>query len=196
MGCDIHLNLETYNERKDIWEDRNTYARNTYYNDYPEESEYSAVRMGESERRSYTLFAILANVRNYQDQYTPIAEPRGAPVGLNKYVAADLKQWEDDAHSTSYFTLAELRAAEDDYTHFTWSGYLSPRQVEELNKGQKPHSWNTTPNSDEYRLCEWEEEYDGIGQLIRDIEHSLKQQYYYLKSTNEDKVRIVFWFDN
>ena len=67
--------------------------------------------------RNYYLFSILADVRNYGNTITPLSYPKGLP----KDVSPILKYFSDvegsDAHSHSYFTLAELLAV--DWTLYT-----------------------------------------------------------------------------
>lgn len=100
MGCDIHA----YAERKvdGEWrqiresfpgysEDRNTSDR-VYTN------------------RNYEFFALLADVRN-GNVIEPIAEPRGVPPDASAGYLEIVKDWEDDGHSHSYFTLGELKKA-------------------------------------------------------------------------------------
>lgn len=56
--------------------------------------------------RNYRLFEILAGVRGYDEN--AISPPRGIPPDISEAYKEQLKQWEGDIHSESYFTLKEL----------------------------------------------------------------------------------------
>ena len=104
MGCDIHLFAET---RVDgAWVSADTWA--------PDEDAPWLEGVPRDDRlyrhRSYILFAALANVRNYHDVVTPIAEPRGLPDDCDPRVRARSEYWAQDGHSHSWFTLSELKA--------------------------------------------------------------------------------------
>ena len=99
MGCDIHLHVET--KQYDAWlEVRNpiheeTYSQHTY-------------RHWPGSDRYYTLFAVLADVRNRDGSVTPIATPRGLPGDASRTVKDEADTWDGDGHSHSYLTLREL----------------------------------------------------------------------------------------
>ena len=50
--------------------------------------------------RCYSLFALLANVRNYAE-ITPISNPRGLPNDVSEIVKEMSDQWGCDGHSHS-----------------------------------------------------------------------------------------------
>lgn len=60
--------------------------------------------------RNYSLFALLANVRNYDD-IKAISDPKGLPVDTSEVVKYYYSLWDGDAHSESYLT-------EKEYLHF------------------------------------------------------------------------------
>jgi hypothetical protein len=62
-------------------------------------------------RRSYVLFAILADVRNNWE-IKPIAPPKGNPKQASPEWYAEVGKWEGDGHSHSWYTLAELEAVD------------------------------------------------------------------------------------
>lgn len=95
MGCDIHMHVE-YKE-KGVWQNGNFYKKDGYG--------YELVEFYGD--RNYKLFAILADVRNY-DCVKYISEPKGFPDDATEYVSLDYVRWGIDAHSCSYFTLKEL----------------------------------------------------------------------------------------
>lgn len=61
-------------------------------------------------KRDYRLFTRMANVRNYYDEeITPIAEPRGfPPERVSDLVLLEWELWEADGHSISYLTHREV----------------------------------------------------------------------------------------
>ena len=87
MGCDIHL----YAEGRD-----------------KETGEWLPLRLDEYTGRDYYFFACLAGVRNYHD-VVPIAANRGIPDDISFIVIREFETWEDDAHSSSWCTLEEMR---------------------------------------------------------------------------------------
>jgi len=117
MGCDIHTNIEYRKpvNSKPVWTDGNEYGPNEDFGAYPEASEFMQINeiCG---NRDYQLFAVLANVRNYyEDQITPLSQPRGIPTDSCEAIKAKHECWDCDAHSTSYYTLAELVQALPNY---------------------------------------------------------------------------------
>lgn len=99
MGCDIHMHVEYKDDRRTggVWANGNFYSK--------DEDGYHLVEFHSN--RNYELFAILADVRNY-DHVKCIAYPKGFPVDATEDVAFDYIRWGIDAHSASYFTLKEL----------------------------------------------------------------------------------------
>lgn len=84
MGCDIHCHVEV--KFNDQWH------------------HYTFLKIP----RYYGLFAKMANVRNYDNEVKPIAKPRGLPQDITEMSKFVFKQWEDDAHSSSYLTSKEV----------------------------------------------------------------------------------------
>jgi hypothetical protein len=112
MGCDIHLKVERRVNGK--WECVESLSPRPcswcdgagHYKNRPLDKCYSCsgsgAQSGPYRDRNYTVFSVLAGVRN--DGYVkPIATPRGLPDGI-----ADDGEYGD--HSFSWLTLAELRA--------------------------------------------------------------------------------------
>lgn len=84
MACDIHFHSEIKVDGQ--WR------------------HYSAQKV----ERWYTLFAIMANVRNEDQTYTPISMPKGLPNDLS-FETAFCYEWEKgDAHSESWFGSKEI----------------------------------------------------------------------------------------
>lgn len=166
MGCDIHMHFEyhssLYTDKKDEW----------YNGDYFKRSirdikEYEFVDMYPN--RCYSLFAVLANVRNYDPGLIYIDEPRGLPEDINIITKHQYIDWEWGAHSTSYFTLKEILDFSEKHEGKEEAEILKhlieiiKRRADELNLIYD-FQWNG-------QHCE--KAYD-----------------------KADKIRIVFWFDN
>lgn len=175
MGCDIHMRCEVHKDWKDVWEDADFYYRNPYYKEGEEgeDGEEFIVNPIYS-HRNYTMFSVLAGVRNYVNN-EPISEPRGIPTDCNEHIRADVEYWWIDGHSHSYFTLRELV----DYVKLHEHSDI-------LNKG------GLTKEVWEYEEKELRRELDEIIEEMkkRILWSSLK------KEENFDRIRIVFWFDN
>ena len=110
MGCDIHMQVEYRNKVCGTmqWCDGNLYEVNKFHDSYPDEPKYRRVHLN-NERRHYTLFGLLAGIRNYNIK--PIAPPRGFPKDVSKSITEEYNSWGSDAHSASWLTLAELMNA-------------------------------------------------------------------------------------
>lgn len=110
MGCDIHMLLEV----KD-WQHKPDGSET-------DDQEWGVV-MTETATygaRNYSVFAALANVRNYNDAITPIAEPRGIPEDASEETKARHGRWGVDAHSASWLSLGEV--LEHDWTKVPHGG--------------------------------------------------------------------------
>ncbi len=90
------------------WCDGNLYEVNKFHDSYPDEPKYKRIHLN-NERRNYTLFGLLAGIRNYDIK--PIAPPRGFPKDVSKSITEGYNSWGSDAHSASWLTLAELMNA-------------------------------------------------------------------------------------
>ena len=95
MGCDIHTFIEYKRKQDTEWKDGNFYIKG---------SEGFEKTYMKSESRDYRLFTALANVRGTGG----ICDPRGLPNDVSRKAFIEVGSWESDAHSPSYFTLAEL----------------------------------------------------------------------------------------
>lgn len=83
MGCDIHLHIEIKLNGK--WE------------------HYGCPSID----RNYRLFTKMAGIKNYTG-ITPIAQPKGLPEDLTIITQFDAKDWEDDAHDSSWLNKEEI----------------------------------------------------------------------------------------
>lgn len=148
MGCDIHTTWEIRRNGKwknlDTWEAEEHDGEAVYWNQNGPEI---------IEGRNYSLFGMLANVRNGYgfagvdtgDSLVPIAMPKGSPSDAAPETARFMDSYESDGHSHSYLTLQELLAY--DFTRtvkcrgcvsaaefFRWDGYWR-------NRGESPGSY-------------------------------------------------------
>jgi len=205
MGCDIHLHVEKYNERTRKWKDVTLKVLNDYYS--PEdgdkiEEKYSTVWVNRADGRNYALFAILADVRNYAEDLSPIFHPRGIPNDASESIRKEHCAWESDAHSASYLTLKELIDAAPDYDEINEVGTISPEQSSELDKGNLPSSWCGGTNQEDWVQRSWVRPFTSLRDLITNIKLTLEASYSYSTYAAKDKpnydkdYRIVFWFDN
>lgn len=122
MGCDIHMVVEVND-----WQTE------------PDGSESADKRWGvvmtetaAYGSRNYSVFAALADVRNYNDAITPIVAPRGIPDDASPDAKARYARWGSDAHSASWLTIGEL--LEHDWTKVPNSGDFF-EWVKGLNSG-------------------------------------------------------------
>lgn len=207
MGCDIHMHVEFKKtvSGKERWFCGDYFQLNPFHADYPdEEREYSLV--GFCDNRNYSLFATLANVRNYGN--TPyIDNPRGLPEDITEAVKTDSEHWGIDGHSHSYMTLKELIDFHKEGHRLKYSGMISAEAAKKLDEdGTLPTEWCQWTNCPGWVHREWSEESQILVPLIDALKNRAADLYFiyswlwerspeeaYAKSAN---IRIVFWFDN
>ena len=203
MGCDIHI----YVERKigNKWYDCDYFVPNVnsiYNSDF--------VRVELFGDRNYSLFATLANVRNYGNtEY--ISEPKGLPNDVSDYVDSEYDSWFCDAHSASHLTLQELIDFQREKHPLKHRGMLSPTQQEQFDHyGILPDHWCQGTNQSGFEFREWEEDIDVLEPIIDGLKRLADQLNIIYSwgwdSENTDiresayraaaNIRIVFWFDN
>ena len=162
MGCDIHSHVEIRRERYQgdgpyrgkrwVLLDCDLFT-NSYYD---ETSDYAPFR--EKHRtaplsdRNYTLFALLADVRNGSgfagiktgDPITPLSDPRGVPEDASHGWLEEVEQWDVDMHSHTWFTLAELLKPNPLYDQrLVRRGIISAGQYEQIKQtGGTPDGWS------------------------------------------------------
>lgn len=185
MGCDIHSFAEV--KRKNKWEKVN----DEIFPDYGENKTIEPFAW-----RSYSMFAFLADVRNY-DHCEPISELKGVPIDsewLNspsKYqevdfgsekikVKTNLDDFNEsyDYHSASYLTLKEL--LDFDYNKTFWNRRIS-RTV-----GNSTNGAALAEEGEEEIVSYRENLGESFFEVIKVLEELGKPE----------DVRIVFWFDN
>lgn len=204
MGADIHLftevkrninNIERW-VNSDYWE-INPYHRYGYESDKQYERPLSHVSIYKG--RNYELFGILADVRG---RGNPImSDPRGLPEDVSDVVKEESDRWEGDGHSHSYFTLRELVEYLEKHPKVIYDGYISPDDAERLDKtGETPDSWAGWVNPElNWVYRKWEEE-SCVKRLVDKVREKYKDVFYTYPENqtpeDEEKIRIVFWFDN
>lgn len=101
MTCDIHLFVEVKEKGNSPWksvDEWNTEDKDYLHVDYDNKFYKGGY---------HSTFALLADVTNYQD-IEPISKPRGLPTDISRELRTAIRQWGEDAHSHSFFTLKEL----------------------------------------------------------------------------------------
>lgn len=158
MGCDIHLYAEQCTNLDGRWEILappvgkpvpwrfGRYSSGIVQEGDPYERMDGATGYLRPwfDTRHYRLFALLANVRNY-DQVEPFARPRGVPEDASPDYKQQVAAYGPDGHSHSYATVAELlRFFEDRMLgSIKVSGVVSGRDYEEIvDRGDAPESWS------------------------------------------------------
>lgn len=74
--------------------------------------------------RNYSLFAYLANVRNYTG-IEPLSQPRGYPPNVAELTKKEIEEWSNDGHSHSWVSAEEIMSMPM-LLHFndTWMDWL------------------------------------------------------------------------
>ena len=168
MGCDIHM----YVECKSVSNKDSKWRCGDYFRIYnPVADEPIIKRVELYGDRDYSLFAVLAGVRN-SNLVEYIAEPKGLPDDATEFVKREYVAWGSDAHSCSYFTLRELIDYQNEHEPVDEFGYDILKPL--INRLKQ--------RADELDVI-WDFEWNNS--FTRDVA--------YKKANN---IRIVFWFDN
>lgn len=203
MGCDIHMFVEyqTKVDKKQEWIIGDYFRINPYYKE-GESDEPKYERLGLHDRRNYDLFATLAGVRDYTEQVIPVSEPKGFPKDACGYVKEQKKIWDGDGHTHSWVTLKELKEYQNKNPKLKQTGLLSPQQLVEFDQnGKLPDSWCQGTNMEGFERRDWEHENESLIPLIEKLQTRMKDLMSYMweqydEKEHDDKIRIVFWFDN
>lgn len=187
MGCDIHSFAEKRNKKTNKWElVTNHFTIDSF------DQEYYNKEKGDCpfDWRSYSMFAFLAGVRNY-DHCEPLSEPKGLPndseyLNTIDYGETKKQSIESDVnyHSLSYLTLKEL--IDFDYDKILWN-----RRI------YRETYWpdGTVSGGNGASLAE-----EGEGKMITYRENLGEWFFIHLEELKQlgepEDVRIVFWFDN
>ena len=197
MGCDIHMYVEykTSINGEMKWLNGDYWKLNKYHADEGEKKFELVELCGD---RDYTLFGMLADVRRHDNE--PISQPKGLPRDISETVSGENYEWGSDGHSHSYIDLAELKKYMSKVPTIKYSGMISPEQSKKLDEGIVPTEWWVRTNQADYVNREWETENKPIKNLINLMEDR-KNELFWLRRDKErpefdEKIRIVFWFDN
>lgn len=191
MGCDIHTCLEQkrHINGEDIWVNIDPHL----FDAYGGELEKKSIADG----RDYELFSVLADVRN-RGGAAAIALPKGIPEDAHKITMDSYECWSGDAHNPSYFTIEELKKYQAGASKkVKRSGLLSPAEYERFTSGEEPKMWCQGTNQPDYKHAEWESDYSPVDSFIEEITNYLSVVFWPHEIRDQDeKFRIVFWFDN
>lgn len=227
MGCDIHAYAEVkqsgtwdtvghiFRERW-VRDDEITVMR-AYDDDNADALEFSkGYSMHPYNGRNYTLFNVLAGVRA-REELTPIAEPRGLPEDVSRWLCNESRMWGVDGHSHSWLSISELEGYE--WNRFiTRSGYVTPSEYRHYLVNGKPNGWcqgaagarvvhvsNSQmdsicagvipdPGASYYARLEWRQRLsDACGDFVDESIPALRAL---MGKRRVEDVRMVFWFDN
>lgn len=131
MGCDIHLIQERLVDGEPVF-----ISSTEYPDEVPGAPTWEPMPYRD---RSYALFAVLANVRNYDD--CAANEPKGWPEKISETSRLIRDTWSGDAHSLTWFNKAELiamfeknpiilrRGLVDDTTLYKWMQTGEPPEM-------------------------------------------------------------------
>lgn len=201
MGCDIHMYTEVKRSirEKEVWVNVDDFRINPYY-DGKDNSERQFEHQDLYGDRNYGLFTLLAGVRDYSEKTIPVSDPKGLPENMSDITREESERWDGDGHTHSWLTLAELKSFQAKNPSITRSGLINQRQVAELESGIFPNTWCQGTNQEGYIRKEWVEPSTTLVPLIEKITERMKDVFWiynddYDKSI-EEKIRIVFWFDN
>lgn len=190
MGCDIHAFLE-YKNNDGVWEDANIFE----FDNYDQAFQIMDVYDG----RDYELFAVLANVRN-DNGNRPISEPRGVPDDVSGNIKEEIKKWDCDGHSHSYYTLRELLDYTKPKKKLKRAGFMTPENADKVDAGGQPNEWWQSGNIPNQQYREWERPDNSIREFISQIKQHWKIKHKYCDDEDinkiADRIRIVFFFDN
>lgn len=198
MGCDIHLMTERFRNinGEGRWVSIDHFKYNPYYG---EEYESELCLVPVYRKRNYNLFSFLANVRNYSGN-SFISNPKGIPKDASEITKKESESWRGDGHSHSYFTLQELKVFLSENPMQKYQGYMIPSDAELVDKGEMPGSWWQDGNVPNQVYREWEYKNTALDDLLEAIEKRKKEEFWIFDDEErpefDDKVRIVFWFDN
>lgn len=196
MGTDIRIYAEQHMNGR--WQFIGKMTKNMYYEYDPEhENEYHPENLYDI--RNYSLFAILADVRN-DEGYECIAPRRGRPDDLSPEVKSWFEYFQDDELYESWLTLEEL-------VNFDWHGKrikiyaIVDKRVTHLfhpERGFPSREWpegiqcgySTTVKGNAYCNASWTETYaEAAGSDFMELLDTFSQKY----GVSKD-VRLVFWF--
>ena len=202
MGCDIHMYTEVNKSisGNEQWVNSDNWRLNPYWEGVHDDDEPEYEISALYRERNYSLFAALAGVRDYSEGTPSMGDPKGLPNDTCSHIKKESDSWGSDGHSHSYWTLRELREFQDKHKTIKHSGFITEDAAKKLDSGEEtPNSWcQGSSRPMEYR--EWEEEceilkpvIDALDERMRDVLCIWDKEEHF---DMEEKIRIVFWFDN
>lgn len=155
MGCDIHDYVEVRMYGR--WNKVGRVFPNPYHDpEQPEQPQdedgyiWNAKMIENPFRcRSYSTFAILADVRNgvgfagcdTGDGFVPVSNPKGLPQDVSEEIKKASDAWGCDGHSHSWLTLRELEEYDWDRTSKR-RGWVDPHNFDLWRKTGRPNGWS------------------------------------------------------
>lgn len=192
MGCDIYIACE-YLGYKGVWKNCDHFKVNHYYNE--EEGDEKYIVQDIYNDRNYEVFAMLANVRNY-GEIVAFDDPRGIPSDACEYTRKRIERWDSDGHSHSYMTLAELKDYVGEYPPIKCEGYVSEDAAMQIADYPVYSGGYLTRKTEDFCVfMEWIRP-NPVLPIIKALEERSAEEFYRYNEDNDDKIRIVFWFDN
>lgn len=197
MGCDIHICTEARNRDpcKSRWLNVDRYKLDEYEQ---EKGNRVYVPVEICDGRNYTMFAMLADVRNSYG-IIPISQPRGIPEDANEVTLERSERYGIDGHSHSYLTLKELKEYNAKKSPVTYTGYVSPDDAIIVDMGGVPKMWCSMTNDPTWVKKSWTVIPDDLDDLIKNLQERKVDTLWLWHSPEDERdedIRIVFWFDN
>ena len=146
--------------------------------------------------RAYDWFGIIAGVRNYANA-TPISEPRGLPDEVSWEMKDEVKGYGPDGHSHSWLSYKDFK--EYDWDQVSLDGRVSTIDKETgKEKGKASYTWL---QDDPEKCEEMGVELKHLNRVAKDLvpyiwQGFLKFMEHLADKYGDEKVRIVFFFDN
>jgi hypothetical protein len=203
MGCDIHLFTERKRHIRDEekWINMDYWQYNPYYDSEDPDGESEMEVKSFYRGRDYDMFSVLANVRNYSDNNF-IIEDRGLPDDICQITKKEADRWKGDAHSHGYYTLKELMDYIKKNPTIKRSGMVPKEAAEKLETtGETPNTWAQDVHpSLGWVYKEWEDP-SSLKRIVDKLIDRRNEEFWIRRDNMEetehdDKIRIVFWFDN
>lgn len=201
MGCDIHLFTEIKKSinSEDKWVNVDNWRYNPYYKEGSDDGEEMLHVESLYSGRNYELFGILAGVRDLSND--AIDDPRGLPEDVSSVTKKASDRWDGDGHSHSWLTLRELKEYQGLHPVVKRSGFISPEAAELLDAGEEtPDIWCQATSVTTWVKREWEEGYDTLKPIVDAMDKRVRDEFWVWNGEErpelDEKIRIVFWFDN
>ena len=201
MGCDIHLFTEIKKSinSQDKWVNADNWRYNPYYKEGNDDGEEMLHVESLYSGRNYELFGILAGVRDPNND--AIDDPRGLPEDVSSVTKKASDRWDGDGHSHSWLTLRELKEYQGLHPVVKRSGFISPEAAELLDAGEEtPDVWCQATSVTTWVKREWEEGYDTLKPIVDAMDKRVRNEFWVWGDEGrpelDEKIRIVFWFDN